>query len=109
MYPFETTGRKVCSTLLIMGRKKDAKAAEEKIQDMSFNHLKDKLQGVIDRLNQLVTRVTEKTDLAVFLTEVCKDFQFDMRENWENVTVITIDDKLEALEYNKIRNFRETE
>ena len=85
-----------------MGRKKDAKAAEEKIQDMSFNHLKDKLQGVIDRLNQLVTRVTEKTDLAVFLTEVCKDFQFDMRENWENVTVITIADKLEALKYSKI-------
>ena len=45
----------------------------------------------------VVTRVTEKTDLAVFLTEICKDFQFDMKDNWENVTIITIDDKLEAL------------
>ena len=82
-----------------MGKKKTLVSVDEKIQDMSFNHLKDKLQAVIDRLNQLVSRVTEKTDLAVFLTEICKDFEFDMKDNWENVTVITIDDKLEALKY----------
>ena len=82
-----------------MGKKKALISVDEKIQDMSFNHLKDKLQAVIDRLNQLVSRVTEKTDLAVFLTEICKDFEFDMKDNWENVTVITIDDKLEALKY----------
>ena len=82
-----------------MGKKKALISVDEKIQDMSFNHLKDKLQAVIDRLNQLVSRVTEKTDLAVFLTEICKDFEFDMKDNWENVTVITIEDKLEALKY----------
>ena len=82
-----------------MGKKKALISVDEKIQDMSFNNLKDKLQAVIDRLNQLVSRVTEKTDLAVFLTEICKDFEFDMKDNWENVTVITIEDKLEALKY----------
>ena len=80
-----------------MGKKKELIAVDEKIQDMSFNHLKDKLQAVIDRLKELLSRVTEKTDLAVFLTEICKDFEFDMKDNWENVTVITIEDKLEAL------------
>ena len=80
-----------------MGRKKELKPTEEKIQEMPIDSLKERLQAVITRLNLLVSRVTEKTDLAIFLTEVCKDFQFDMRENWENVTVITIDDKLEAL------------
>ena len=92
-----------------MGRKKDMKLAEEKMQDLSFNQLKEKLQAVIDRLNQLVSRVTEKTDLAVFLTVICKDFEFDMKDNWENVTVITIDDKLEALKYGyfkKIHNLK---
>ena len=82
-----------------MGKKKALISADEKIQDMSFNHLKYKLQAVIDRLNQLVSRVTEKTDLAVFLTEICKDFEFDMKDNWENVMVITIEDKLESLKY----------
>ena len=57
-----------------MGKKKALISVDEKIQDMSFNNLKDKLQAVIDRLNQLVSRVTEKTDLAVFLTEICKGF-----------------------------------
>ena len=85
-----------------MGKKKDLVVVEEKLQELSFNHLKEKLQAVVARLNQLVTRVTEKTDLAVFLTEICKDFQFDMKENWENVTVITIDDKLEALKYKQV-------
>ena len=80
-----------------MGRKKELIITEEKIQDLSFAQLKEKLQSVIDRLNELVSRVTEKSDLAVFLTNVCKDFEIDMKENWENVTVITIDDKLEAL------------
>ena len=80
-----------------MGRKKEKVLLDEKIQDLSFNNLKDRLQAVVGRLNQLVSRVTEKTDLAIFLSDICKDFQFDMRENWENVTVITIDDKLEAL------------
>ena len=82
---------------LEMGKKKELISVDEKIQDMSFNHLKDKLQAVIDRLKELLSRVTEKTDLAVFLTEICKDFEFDMKDNWENVTVITIEDKLEAL------------
>ena len=35
-----------------MGRKKD-RVTEEKIQELSFNNLKDRLQAVVDRLNQL--------------------------------------------------------
>ena len=70
---------------------------ESKIQDQSISELKVRLQEVVDRLNQLITRVTEKTELAIFLIDVCADFELDMKENWEKVTVITLDDKLEAL------------
>ena len=81
-----------------MGRKKD-KLVEDKIQELSFKNLKDRLEVVIDRLHQLLKRVTEKTDLAVFLTKVSKDFQFDMRDNWQDMKVITLDDKLDALKF----------
>ena len=56
-----------------------------------------RLQAVIDKLNHLVVRVTEKTDLAVFLTEICSNFRFEVKDNWANVDVITEDDELEAL------------
>ena len=52
---------------------------------------------IVERLNQLIKRVTEKTELGVFLIDICQDFELDMKENWEKVTVITLDDKLDAL------------
>ena len=57
------------------------------------------MQTVIDKLDNLVVRVTEKTDLAVFLTEVCSNFRFEVKDNWQNVDVITVEDELEALRF----------
>ena len=67
------------------------------IQDVSINELKIRLSMIVERLNQLIKRVTEKTELGVFLIDICQDFELDMKENWEKVTVITLDDKLDAL------------
>ena len=39
---------------------------------MSISELKVRLQGVVDRLSQLVERVTEKTELGVFLIQICR-------------------------------------
>ena len=44
----------------------------DKIQDMTISELKLRLQDVVDRLSQLVDRVTEKTDLGLFLIEICR-------------------------------------
>ena len=41
--------------------------------------------------------LVRRQTLLCFFTEVCNDFQIDMKEDWEDVTVITIDDKMEAL------------
>ena len=68
-----------------------------RIQDVSINELKIRLSMIVERLNQLIKRVTEKTELGVFLIDICQDFELDMKENWEKVTVITLDDKLDAL------------
>ena len=64
---------------------------------------------------QLVSRVTEKTELAIFLTTICTNFKYEQQEknqnncictfmfrfevknNWNDLDVITIDDELEAL------------
>ena len=67
------------------------------LQDISINELKIRLSMIVDRLTQLIKRVTEKTELGVFLIDICQDFELDMKENWEKVTVITLDDKLDAL------------
>ena len=42
------------------------------VQEMSISELKVRLQGVVDRLSQLLDRVTEKTELGVFLIEICR-------------------------------------
>ena len=42
------------------------------MQEMSISELKVRLQGVVDRLSQLLDRVTEKTELGVFLIEICR-------------------------------------
>ena len=68
-----------------------------KIQDLNFDQLRERIQTVIDKLNNLVVRVTEKTELAVFLTEICSNFRFEVKDNWSNLDVITVDDELEAL------------
>ena len=39
---------------------------------MTISELKVRLQDVVDRLSQLVDRVTEKTDLGLFLIEICR-------------------------------------
>ena len=70
---------------------------ENSTQDVSIMEMKGRLSAIVDRLNQLILRVTEKTELGVFLIDVCQDFELDMKANWEKVTVITIDDKLDAL------------
>ena len=49
------------------------------------------------KLNMLVVRVSEKTELATFLTEVCQNFRFEVNENWSNLDIITVEDELEAL------------
>ena len=55
------------------------------------------MQTVVDKLDKLVVRVTEKTSLAVFLTDICCNFRFEVKDNWANVEIITVDDELEAL------------
>ena len=75
-------------------------------QDVSIMEMKGRLSAIVDRLNQLILRVTEKTELGVFLIDVCQDFELDMKANWEKVTVITIDDKLDALKWGRMRSQR---
>ena len=36
----------------------------------------------------------------MFLTEICSNFRFEVKDNWANVDVITEDDELEALRFN---------
>ena len=79
-----------------MGKSKEIILPGEKMQELSFTRLKEKLQGVVDRLHQLVSRVTKKTDLALFLIDVCKDFELDQKDKLENLTIFTL---LEALKY----------
>ena len=67
------------------------------LQDLSFDQLKARMESVVEKLNLLVVRVTEKTDLAVFLTEICSNFKFEVKNNWSNLDEITVDDELEAL------------
>jgi len=68
-----------------------------KIHDLSFEQLKNRLQSVVYKLAQLTSRVTEKTELAIFLTAICTNFKFEVKNNWNDLDVITIDDELEAL------------
>ena len=42
------------------------------LKDVSINELKIRLAMIVDRLNQLIKRVTEKTELGVFLIDICQ-------------------------------------
>ena len=53
---------------------------------------------VIRRLEQLLDRVNEKTELAIFLTDITENFQFDLLTDVEDLKTITTEDKLLALE-----------
>ena len=56
-------------------RKESLFIRSEKIQDCSISELKVRLQDVVERLNQLIKRVTEKTELAIFLIDICQASQ----------------------------------
>ena len=51
-----------------------------KIHDLNFDQLKNRMQSVVHKLDSLVTRVTEKTELAMFLTQVCTNFRYEITE-----------------------------
>ena len=42
------------------------------IKDRSIGELKIRFQEIVERLKQLITRVSEKTELAVFLIDICQ-------------------------------------
>ena len=42
------------------------------MQDKTIGELKIRLKEVVDRLSQLIKRVTEKTELGVFLCNICR-------------------------------------
>ena len=68
------------------------------VDELNFQQLKIRIEKVIVRLDQLLCRVTEKTDLAVFLTELTQNFQFDLLTSSEDLKTLTLEDKLVALE-----------
>ena len=70
----------------------------EPISDLSFKQLKERIEKVISRLDALLRRVREKTELAVFLTTITEDFTFDLVTSSEDLKHITVEDKLDALE-----------
>ena len=83
----------------VMSKKSTAKVAKfEPISDLSFKQLKERIEKVISRLDALLRRVREKTELAVFLTNITEDFTFDLVTNAEDLKHITVEDKLDALE-----------
>ena len=50
------------------------KNVTNQLKDVSINGLKIRLAVIVDRLNQLIKRVTEKTELGVFLIDICQVF-----------------------------------
>ena len=73
---------------------KELRARMEKVA-ICFHIL---LLKVIRRLEQLLDRVNEKTELAIFLTDITENFQFDLLTDVEDLKTITTEDKLLALE-----------
>ena len=81
--------------------------AEERISSLSSKVLYERLKGVISKLECLTDRCEQKTDLADFLikvtwvddaAQVSAEFEFGIKENWDQINVITMEDRLEALE-----------
>ena len=68
------------------------------VGELNFQQLKIRIEKVILRLDQLLCRVREKTALAVFLTELTQDFQFDLLTSSDDLKTLTLEDKLVALE-----------
>ena len=67
---------------------------------------------MIAKLDALISRSKQKTELAGFLIQVdswslldyiilikvAAEFEFGIKENWDQINVITMEDRLEALE-----------
>ena len=51
------------------------------IKDRSIGELKIRFQEIVERLKQLITRVSEKTELAVFLIDICQVRLFEIKIN----------------------------
>ena len=82
-----------------MSRKKEKLArSAQGLQDQSFQHLVARMESVIGRLDSLLARVTEKTELALFLTNITDDFKFDLNFNAADLNRVTTLDLLGALE-----------
>ena len=60
----------------------------------------ERLLNVLDMLGNLLKRVHMKTDLAVFLANASGDFRMD--DDSANVESISLEDRLEALEYKTV-------
>ena len=72
------------------------------------------MQRVIGKLDALTTRCQERSELADFLIQaspdsffesflncdhqVSSEFEFGIKENWDQINVITMEDRLDALE-----------
>ena len=50
---------------------------------------------IISKLGELVARVTEKTDLAIFLIDVVQQFKVKEDSMWD--TQLSVQDRLDAL------------
>ena len=49
-------------------------------KDKSIGELKIRFQDVVERLKQLITRVSEKTELAIFLIDICQVSLFEIND-----------------------------
>ena len=74
------------------------KSKKHPLKKANSHQLFERLKNIIGKLEGLVTRVRQKTELSIFLTEVGNQFELEMMDDWDKVDLITIEDTLAALE-----------
>ena len=72
----------------------------EEDQKATAEYQFERLLNVLDMLGNLLKRVHVKTDLAVFLTNATGDFRMD--DGSADGEFISLEDRLEALEYTNL-------
>ena len=70
----------------------------ERIQNTTAEYLFDRMLNVMKMLENLLKRVDEKTELAIFLTNTSGDFRMGMDDNLDKIEEVSLEDRLEALE-----------
>ena len=85
-------------------RSKNQEAREiHKKSNLGYKELKDNLLMIINNLESLVLRCSEKTELGSFLASVASEFCLEESEvkyeDTNSTSVITIEEELQALWY----------